>query len=99
MRAWPCRAVPCGLLGSFFCGGVAGVLRFQVLGWVATVPPALLLCGLAVVPAVDDLAPARQGLSTECDATDVDSATLERRPRRRGPDLHASSRRLQNLAG
>ena len=48
-------AVLCGLLGSFFCGGVAGALGFKVLGYVATVPLALLLCGLAVVPALDDL--------------------------------------------
>jgi uncharacterized membrane protein YoaK (UPF0700 family) len=48
-------AVLCGLLGSFFCGGVAGALGFKVLGYVATVPLALLLCGLAIVPALDDL--------------------------------------------
>jgi uncharacterized membrane protein YoaK (UPF0700 family) len=45
----------CGLLGSFFCGGVAGALGFKILGYVATVPLALLLCGLAIVPALDDL--------------------------------------------
>jgi uncharacterized membrane protein YoaK (UPF0700 family) len=48
-------AVLCGLLGSFFGGGVAGALGFKVLGYVATVPLALLLCGLAIVPALDDL--------------------------------------------
>jgi uncharacterized membrane protein YoaK (UPF0700 family) len=45
----------CGLLGSFFGGGVAGALGFKILGYVATVPLALLLCGLAIVPALDDL--------------------------------------------
>jgi uncharacterized membrane protein YoaK (UPF0700 family) len=48
-------AVLCGLLGSFFFGGVAGALGFKVLGYAATVPLALLLCGLAIVPALDDL--------------------------------------------
>jgi hypothetical protein len=48
-------AVLCGLLGSFFFGGVAGALGFKILGYVATVPLALLLCGLAIVPALDDL--------------------------------------------
>lgn len=48
-------AVLCGLLGSFFCGGVAGALGFKMLGYVATVPLALLLCVLAIVPALDDL--------------------------------------------
>jgi len=47
--------VLCGLLGSFFVGGVAGALGFKILGYVATVPLALLLCGLAIVPALDDL--------------------------------------------
>jgi len=48
-------AVLCGLLGSFFCGGVAGAVGFKMLGYVATVPLALLLSGLAIVPALDDL--------------------------------------------
>jgi uncharacterized membrane protein YoaK (UPF0700 family) len=48
-------AVLCGLLGSFFFGGVAGALGFKVLGYAATVPLALLLCCLAIVPALDDL--------------------------------------------
>jgi uncharacterized membrane protein YoaK (UPF0700 family) len=47
--------VLCGLLGSFFCGGVAGAFGFKILGYAATVPLALLLCGLAIVPALDDL--------------------------------------------
>jgi uncharacterized membrane protein YoaK (UPF0700 family) len=48
-------AVLCGLLGSFFFGGVAGALGFKILGYLATVPLALLLCVLAIVPALDDL--------------------------------------------
>lgn len=44
-----------GLLVSFFCGGVGGALGFKVIGYAATVPLALLLCGLAIVPALDDL--------------------------------------------
>jgi uncharacterized membrane protein YoaK (UPF0700 family) len=45
----------CGLLGAFFCGGVAGALGFKIFGYVVTVPLALLLCGLAIVPALGDL--------------------------------------------
>jgi uncharacterized membrane protein YoaK (UPF0700 family) len=48
-------ATLCILLGSFFGGGVAGALGFKTIGYVATVPLALLLCGLAIVPALDDL--------------------------------------------
>jgi uncharacterized membrane protein YoaK (UPF0700 family) len=44
-----------GLLCSFFCGAVGGALGFKVIGYVATVPLALLLCALAIVPALDDL--------------------------------------------
>lgn len=43
------------LLGAFFAGGVLGALGFQRFGYVATIPLAALLGGLAVVPAVDDL--------------------------------------------
>lgn len=43
------------LLGYFFIGGVVGALGFQRLGYAATLPLALLLLLLAVVPAVDDL--------------------------------------------
>jgi len=48
-------AMLCTLLGCFFGGGVAGALGFKVLGYAATVPLALLLCGLAIVPALDDV--------------------------------------------
>jgi hypothetical protein len=34
---------------------VAGALGFKTIGYVATVPLALLLSGLAIVPALDDL--------------------------------------------
>ncbi|SFV17244.1 YoaK family protein [Pseudoduganella namucuonensis] len=44
------------LLGlAFFVGGVAGALGFKHMGYVATIPLALLLVALASVPAVDDL--------------------------------------------
>lgn len=45
----------CLLLLFFFIGGVAGALGFKHLGYVATVPLALVLLGLASVPIVDDL--------------------------------------------
>lgn len=44
------------LLLSFFVGGVAGALGFRHIGYLATVPLAGLLCALAIVPAIDDLA-------------------------------------------
>ena len=40
---------------SFFGGGVLGALGFNYVGYIATVPLALLLVLLAGVPAVDDL--------------------------------------------
>lgn len=43
------------LLGCFFLGGVAGALGFKHAGYVTTVPLALLLIVLAIVPALDDL--------------------------------------------
>ena len=46
-----------GLLAlSFFIGGVAGALGFKHLGYLSTVPLALILITLASVPAFDDLA-------------------------------------------
>ncbi|MFI8381079.1 YoaK family protein [Pseudomonas sp. NPDC079086] len=39
----------------FFLGGVIGALGFSYLGYIATVPLALLLVLLACVPALDDL--------------------------------------------
>ncbi len=43
------------LLVAFFVGGVAGALGFKHLGYVSTVPLAVLLIALASVPAYDDL--------------------------------------------
>ena len=45
---------------NFFVGGVVGALGFRYMGYVATVPLALLLVSVAIVPAVDDLS-ARMG--------------------------------------
>lgn len=47
-------ALLCGLLGSFFTGGVAGALGFRQVGWMATVPLAVLLMVLASGPALQD---------------------------------------------
>ncbi len=49
------------LLLSFFLGAVLGALGFKHAGYLATVPLACLLCGLAIVPAVDDLRRLRPG--------------------------------------
>ncbi|VVE12258.1 membrane protein [Pandoraea iniqua] len=43
------------LLGMFFLGGVAGALGFKHLGFVSTVPLALILIMLAIVPLLDDI--------------------------------------------
>ena len=43
------------LLAFFFLGGVAGALGFKNIGYLSTVPLALLLVVLAGVPALDDL--------------------------------------------
>ncbi len=40
---------------SFFAGGVTGALGFSYLGYVSTVPLAIVLISLASVPAYDDL--------------------------------------------
>lgn len=43
------------ILGMFFVGGVAGALGFKSLGFIATLPLALLLLLLALIPILDDL--------------------------------------------
>ncbi|WP_194726416.1 YoaK family protein [Noviherbaspirillum malthae] len=43
------------LASSFFIGGVAGAMGFKHAGYLSTVPLALLLCVLAIVPAMDDV--------------------------------------------
>ena len=40
---------------SFFLGGVVGAFGFKHLGYIATVPLALVLITLAIVPALDDV--------------------------------------------
>lgn len=44
------------LLAAFFIGGVLGALGFQHLGYSATLPLAMVLIVLAIVPAYDDVA-------------------------------------------
>lgn len=44
-----------GLLGAFFLGGVLGAFGFKWVGYIATVPLALWLSLMAVVPVLDDL--------------------------------------------
>lgn len=44
-----------GLLGCFLAGGILGAYGFQQLGYVSTVPLAVVLAALALVPAWDDL--------------------------------------------
>ena len=40
---------------SFFLGGMVGAFGFKYLGYIATVPLALVLITLAIVPALDDV--------------------------------------------
>ena len=47
-------AVLAGLLACFTLGGISGALGFKYLGYVSTVPLAVLLAALALVPAFDD---------------------------------------------
>jgi uncharacterized membrane protein YoaK (UPF0700 family) len=44
-----------GLLGMFFAGGVAGAIGFKHVGFLSTVPLALILLVLAAVPVFDDV--------------------------------------------
>lgn len=43
------------LAAGFFLGGVVGALGFRHAGYLSTVPLAVLLVALAIVPAIDDL--------------------------------------------
>ncbi len=43
------------LLASFLCGGAMGALGFKHIGYSATIPLAIFLTLLAIVPLVDDL--------------------------------------------
>lgn len=43
------------LAAFFFTGGVVGAVGFKKVGYLSTVPLALLLCALAGVPAMDDV--------------------------------------------
>ena len=43
-----------GLLGCFLVGGISGALGFKYLGYASTVPLAVLLAALALVPVFDD---------------------------------------------
>ena len=43
------------MVGFFFIGGLTGALGFKHVGYVATVPLALTLMALVVVPIADDL--------------------------------------------
>jgi uncharacterized membrane protein YoaK (UPF0700 family) len=46
----------CALLGMFFLGGLAGALGFKHVGFVVTIPLAVMLIMLAIVPLLDDFA-------------------------------------------
>lgn len=48
-------AVHSVILSMFFCGGVLGAFGFKALGFIATLPLALILLLLALIPILDDL--------------------------------------------
>jgi len=43
------------MVTAFFLGGITGAFGFRYLGYLSTVPLALILIALAAVPAVDDV--------------------------------------------
>lgn len=47
-----------GLIGLFVLGGFIGARGFKTIGFATTIPLALLVFALAVVPVLDDLSPA-----------------------------------------
>lgn len=47
--------VNAGLVGCFFWGGLSGAWGFKTIGFLSTVPLALILMFLALVPVVDDM--------------------------------------------
>lgn len=44
-----------GLLGSFICGAIGGAFLFKNLGFIMTIPFALILAGLSAKPVISDL--------------------------------------------
>ena len=64
------------LLLAFFVGGVAGAFGFSRVGFIATVPLALVLLVLAAVPAVDDVRHAFAGTTRphDLDEGDMDAS-------------------------
>lgn len=44
----------CSLLGAFLLGGLLGAFGFKLLGFIATVPLALAVLSLAIIPLFDD---------------------------------------------
>lgn len=48
-------AILSSLVACFFAGGLTGALGFKHLGYISTLPLALLLCAFAAVPMSDDL--------------------------------------------
>lgn len=53
----------CSLLGAFLLGGLVGAFGFKYLGFIATVPLALVVLSLAIIPLFDDFYTARRRLS------------------------------------
>jgi uncharacterized membrane protein YoaK (UPF0700 family) len=49
------------LVGLFFVGGVVGAVGFSKMGFVATLPLAVILVMLSLVPVMDDLTERRLG--------------------------------------
>lgn len=52
------------LLAMFFCGGLAGAFGFKYIGFIVTVPLALALLTLAIIPVYDDWQAVRRRQST-----------------------------------
>ncbi|MFN4116003.1 MAG: DUF1275 family protein, partial [Inhella sp.] len=57
-----------GLLTAFLGGGLAGAFGFKAYGYASTLPLALLLGLLALVPALDDLSGGLTSAGTDADS-------------------------------
>lgn len=60
---WARLKIHCMLVLCFFLGGVIGALGFKHVGYLSTLPLAIVLCALAIVPTMDDLLRMRRRLA------------------------------------
>jgi uncharacterized membrane protein YoaK (UPF0700 family) len=88
------------LLAMFFCGGLAGAFGFKYIGYIVTVPLALALLTLAIIPVFDDLqavraAPVTLQLLTPALCVRAAGAAFLRRPAATRPLADTGWRHVQ----